>query len=220
MFILGRAHLSHPAKHVLGSAVGGGWPLSQALHWVANKSSAEPGSPSAGTQTTEGGRPWPGLVRLARPAAATLTNRPLEAWVCRSTCFPRMHRLSRRKWYCVLCHVRIYSAMCATWRPCSFQFLLIQKVAAAQWPDSRLENAVFASREYIFVTGFFRENRYPTIKIIRPCKIGHIIYKCNIILHFKLFFFWKKSVSNYTSRFKFFLDNQKVFCIIIFHQLI
>jgi hypothetical protein len=83
MFILGRAHLSHPAKHVLGSAVGGGWPLSQAQHWVANKSSAEPGSPSAGRQTTEGGRPWPGLtrpgpVRLARPAAATLTNTP---WV-------------------------------------------------------------------------------------------------------------------------------------------
>jgi hypothetical protein len=82
MFILGRAHQSHPAKHVLGWAVGGGWPLSQAQHWVANKASAQPGSPSAGRQTPEGGRPWPGLtrpgpVRLARPAAATLTNTPL-----------------------------------------------------------------------------------------------------------------------------------------------
>jgi hypothetical protein len=83
MFILGRAHQSHPAKHVLGSAVGGGWPLSQAQPWVANKSSAQPGSPCAGRQTPEGGRPWPGLtrpgpVRLARPAAATLTNTPQE----------------------------------------------------------------------------------------------------------------------------------------------
>jgi hypothetical protein len=74
MFILGWAHQSHPAKHVLGSAVGGGWPLSQAQHWVANKTSAQPGSPSAARQTPEGGRPWPGPVRLARPAAATLTN--------------------------------------------------------------------------------------------------------------------------------------------------
>jgi hypothetical protein len=86
MFILGRAHQSHPSKHVLGSAVGGGWPLSQAQHWVANKSSAEPGSPSAGRQTPEGGRPWPGLtrpgpVRLARPAATTLTNTPLGTTV-------------------------------------------------------------------------------------------------------------------------------------------
>jgi hypothetical protein len=101
MFILGQAHLSHPAKHVLGSAVGGGWPLSQAQHWVANKSSAEPGSPSAGRQTTEGGRPWPGLtrpglVRLARPAAATLTNRPLLFGVapCRSNT-PPAHPASR-----------------------------------------------------------------------------------------------------------------------------
>jgi hypothetical protein len=86
MFILGRAHQSHPAKHVLGWAVGGGWPLSQAQHWVANKTSAQPGSPSAGRQTPEGGRPWPGLtrpdpVRLARPAAATLTNTPqMNQW--------------------------------------------------------------------------------------------------------------------------------------------
>jgi hypothetical protein len=83
MFILGRAHQSHPAKHVLDSAVGGGWPLSQAQPWVANKSTAQPGSPCAGRQTPEGGRPWPGLtrpgpVRLARPAAATLTNTPLD----------------------------------------------------------------------------------------------------------------------------------------------
>jgi hypothetical protein len=82
MFILGRAHQSHPAKHVLGSAVGGGWPLSQAQPWVTNNSSAQPGSPRAGRQTPEGGRPWPGLtrpgpVRLARPAVATLTNTPL-----------------------------------------------------------------------------------------------------------------------------------------------
>jgi hypothetical protein len=82
MFILGRAHQSHPAKHVLGSTVGGGWPLSQAQPWVANKSSAQPGSPCAGRQTPEGGRPWPGLtrpgpVRLAKSAAATLTNTPL-----------------------------------------------------------------------------------------------------------------------------------------------
>jgi hypothetical protein len=79
---LGRAHQSHPAKHVLGSTVGGGWPLSQAQPWVANKSSAQPGSPCAGRQTPEGGRPWPGLtrpgpVRLAKSAAATLTNTPL-----------------------------------------------------------------------------------------------------------------------------------------------
>jgi hypothetical protein len=82
MFILGRAHQSHPAKHVLGWAVGGGWPLSQAQHWVANKTSAQPGSPSASRQTPEGGRPLPGLtrpgpIRLARPAAATLTNTPI-----------------------------------------------------------------------------------------------------------------------------------------------
>jgi hypothetical protein len=82
MLILGRAHQSHHAKHVLGSAVGGGWPLSQAQPWVANKSSSQPGSPSAGRQTPEVGRPWPGLtrpgpVRLARPTAATLTNTPL-----------------------------------------------------------------------------------------------------------------------------------------------
>jgi hypothetical protein len=82
MFFLGRAHLSHPAKHVLVWAVGGGWPLSQAQHWVANKTLAELGSPSAGRQTPDGGRPWtgltrPGPVRLAKPAAATLANAPL-----------------------------------------------------------------------------------------------------------------------------------------------
>jgi hypothetical protein len=82
MFILGQAHQSHPDKHVLGSAIGGGWPLSQAQTWVANKSSAQPGSPCARRQTPEGGRPWlgltrPGPVRLARPAAATLTNTPI-----------------------------------------------------------------------------------------------------------------------------------------------
>jgi hypothetical protein len=81
MFILGRAHQSHPAKHVLGSAVGGGWPLSQAQPWVANKSSAQPSSPCAGRKTPEGGRPWPGLtrpgpVRLARPAAVSPHKRP------------------------------------------------------------------------------------------------------------------------------------------------
>jgi hypothetical protein len=83
---LGRAHLSHPAKHVLVWAVGGGWPLSQAQHWVANKTLAELGSPSAGRQTPDGGRPWigltrPGPIRLARPAATTLTNAPLVASV-------------------------------------------------------------------------------------------------------------------------------------------
>jgi hypothetical protein len=63
----------------------------------------QPGSPSAGRQTPEGGRPWPGLtrpgpVRLARPAAATLKNTPLIAHLVVSVLQPpRVGRCRRER---------------------------------------------------------------------------------------------------------------------------
>ena len=43
MLMLGQAHLSHPAKQDLAWAVGGGWAVSPAAHWIANMGSAKPG---------------------------------------------------------------------------------------------------------------------------------------------------------------------------------
>jgi hypothetical protein len=84
MLVLGLAHLSHPTKHDLGWAVGGGWAMSQARCEVANMTSPQPGWWGAGTQTAAGGRPrtgltGPGPVELARPAAARVANMPRES---------------------------------------------------------------------------------------------------------------------------------------------
>ena len=63
MLMLGQAHLSHPAKQDLAWAVGGGWAVSPAAHWVANMGSAKPGWWGAAAQTGAGG--WPGRPNQA-----------------------------------------------------------------------------------------------------------------------------------------------------------
>ena len=82
MLMLGQAHLGHPAKQDLAWAVGGGWAVSPAAHWIANMGSAKPGWWGAAAQTGAGGWPGTGLTRpgpfgLVRPCASRVANAPL-----------------------------------------------------------------------------------------------------------------------------------------------
>jgi len=69
--MLGQAHLSHPAKQDLAWAVGGGWAVSPAAHWVANM-----GSASANRRRWLA-RDRHGPFGLARLCASRVANAPL-----------------------------------------------------------------------------------------------------------------------------------------------